>query len=92
MPAWLRITMVLAALTILVDVAVPPVIEDHAERGFCSADCPVQHPGHGAALAPAAPRAQGHRLVRSVMATTSRPDVESPRATGLDAPRAPPAA
>jgi hypothetical protein len=92
MPAWLRITMVLAALTILVDVAVPPVIEDHAERGFCSADCPVQRPGHGAALAPAAPRAQAHRLVRSVTTTTSGPDVESPRAMGLDAPRAPPAA
>ena len=35
-------------------VAIPPVLEDHLEPGFCSADCPVQHAGHGAAIAPPA--------------------------------------
>jgi len=31
--------MLLVALVILIGVATPPVIEDHLEVGFCSADC-----------------------------------------------------
>ena len=51
MSSRLRVAVVLAIVVILAGVAVPPVIEDHLEPGFCSADCPVQHAGHGAAIA-----------------------------------------
>jgi len=52
--------MLLVALAMLIGVATPPVIEDHVEVGFCSADCPVQNDGHTTALAP--PPAHGAAL------------------------------
>ena len=55
MPLRLRVVMLLVALMTLLGVATPPVIEDHLEVGFCSADCPVQHDGHTTALAPPPP-------------------------------------
>src|SRR5207237_10370483 len=55
MPLRLRVVMPLVALMTLLGVATPPVIEDHLEVGFCSADCPVQHDGHTTALAPPPP-------------------------------------
>ena len=45
MPWRLRVVILLIALVTLLGVATPPVFEDHAEAGFCSADCPVQHDG-----------------------------------------------
>ena len=55
MPLRLRVVVLLVALMMLLGVATPPVIEDHLEVGFCSADCPVQHDGHTTALAPPPP-------------------------------------
>ena len=46
-----RAAVVLAILLTLIGVAVPPVVEDHLEAGFCSADCPVQQAGYGVGIA-----------------------------------------
>src|SRR5258707_8367773 len=51
----LNLAVLIGIIVMLAGVAVPPVIEDHLEAGFCSADCPAQHPGHGAATSPPAP-------------------------------------
>ena len=48
MPSPRRLSILLVVLVLLAGVAVPPLIEDHFEPGFCSADCPVQHAGYGA--------------------------------------------
>ena len=59
MRSW-RVGILLLGLVAAIAAIVPPVAEDRVEPGFCSADCPVQHPGHGVAivtpLRPAAPR------------------------------------
>jgi hypothetical protein len=88
----LRVAVGLAVAVILAVVAVPPVIEEHLEPGFCSADCPVQHAGHGAAitsppLASAARRTPVVATAETRGAKADRGAVASP-----DAPRAPPAA
>ncbi len=88
----LRVAVGLAVAVILAVIVVPPVIEEHLEPGFCSADCPVQHAGHGAAitappLVSAARRAPVVAIAESPATEADLGAVASP-----DAPRAPPAA
>jgi hypothetical protein len=87
-----RPVVIVVALALLIGVAAPPVLEDHLEAGFCSADCPDQHAGHITAIAPPpAPRAGRHRptvvIAAGRLADTDRGAVATP-----DAPRAPPSA
>jgi hypothetical protein len=87
---WRRSIVVLVLLT-LASVAAPPVIENHLEPGFCSADCPVQLAGHGAAVTPPAPPIAVRTPV--VAAAASAGAVSELEAVSLpDAPRAPPSA
>ena len=92
MPWRLRVVILLIGLVTLLGVATPPVFEDHAEAGFCSADCPVQHDAHGIAVAsPLAPSASRGVLV--VLGVLERgADVEILPVNGPAAPRAPPSA
>jgi hypothetical protein len=88
----LRVVVGLAAAVILAVMTAPPVFEDHLEPGFCSADCPVQHAGHGAAITspPLASTARRAPVLATAEARSAAADlgpVASP-----DAPRAPPAA
>jgi hypothetical protein len=92
MPRWLRAIVLLVAGVTLIGVATPPVIEEHLEPGFCSADCPVQHPGHGAAVAaPPPPSAAGRAAVVGA-ASTCGTVVELGSVDSPAAPRAPPSA
>jgi hypothetical protein len=90
-PAWF-VPVLLMAMMALAGVAIPPVLEDHVEPGFCSADCPVQHPGHGSVTppppVPTAPRRS------PVVVVTLVPGVRADLAAvaSLHAPRAPPSA
>lgn len=89
----LNLAVLIGIIVILAGVAVPPVIEDHLEAGFCSADCPVQHAGHGAAAIapPARPTAvRGPAPTVSAVALAAAADLV-PLASP-DAPRAPPTA
>jgi len=92
MPWRRRVVILLIALVPLLGVATPPVFEDHAEAGFCSADCPVQHDGHGVGItSPPAPIASRGVLV--VLGVLERGvDVEIRPVAGPAAPRAPPSA
>jgi len=92
MPSRLSLAVLLALLVTLTGVAIPPVLEDHLEPGFCSADCPVQHTGYGAAVAPATrpSAARGPAPTASAVALADGAAV-APLASP-DAPRAPPAA
>ena len=92
MPWRVRVVVLLVALVTLLGVATPPVFEDHVETGFCSADCPVQHDGHGTAItSPLAPIASRGVLV--VLGVLERGvDVEIGPVAGPAAPRAPPSA
>jgi hypothetical protein len=92
MAAPLRFLFLLVALVTLIDVAIPPVIEDHLERGFCSADCPVQQAASGAAITPPAPPRGVHRLAVIVGAGARVAEAEIGAADAPDAPRAPPSA
>ena len=83
---------VLAILLTLIGVAVPPVVEDHLEAGFCSADCPVQQAGHGAGIATAVIAALAHRTPRSGRTPSLPPDVPLGTIASPDAARAPPVA
>ena len=83
---------VLAILLTLIGVALPPVIEDHIEAGFCSADCPVQQAGHGAGIATAVLAALAHRTPRSGRTPILPPDAPLGTITSPDAARAPPVA
>jgi hypothetical protein len=88
----LRVAVGLVVAVLLAAVAVPPVTEDHLEPGFCSADCPVQHAGHGAAITspPLASAARRTPVVASAEALGAEADLGA--AASPDAPRAPPAA
>ena len=88
----LRLIVLLAVLVTLVEVVTPPVIENHHEIGFCSADCPVQHAASGAAIAPPAPPRAAQRLAVIVTAVPRGIESESSTADAPDAPRAPPSA
>lgn len=83
---------ILAILLTLIGVAVPPVIEDHLEAGFCSADCPVQQAGHGVGIATAMIAALAHRTPGSGRAPILPPDVPLGTIASPDAARAPPVA
>ena len=76
----------------LAGVAVPPVVEDHLEPGFCSADCPVQHAGHGAATGPPARPSAARRPAPTEPALTLAASAALEPLASPDAPRAPPAA
>ena len=84
--------MLLVALVMLIGVATPPVIEDHVEVGFCSADCPVQHDGHTTALAPPPAPSVTRRPAALIIASARLADAELAAVDALDAPRAPPSA
>jgi hypothetical protein len=92
MSRWLRpVVLIVAGLT-LIGVATPPVIENRLEPGFCSADCPVQHAGHGAAVAaPPPPRSAGRAAVVGAV-SFGRTDIEPGAFDAPAAPRAPPSA
>jgi len=84
--------LLLAVVVMLAGVAVPPVIENHLEPGFCSADCPVQHAGHAVGIT------TGVQILRASQATVfTGPfmlggNVAVTRLAAPDAPRAPPSA
>lgn len=80
------------AFIVVVGVVTPPVIEDHTELRFCSADCPVQHPSHGAALTSAPPPARTHQTAAAVTAIAHDADTDIAPVAAPDAPRAPPSA
>ena len=84
--------MLLMALAMLIGVATPPVIEDHLEVGFCSADCPVQHPGNTSALAPPSAPSAARRSPVIVIAVVRLAAAEFGIVATPDAPRAPPSA
>jgi hypothetical protein len=88
-PRW-RVAVVLAIIVTLTGVAVPPVIEDHLEAGFCSAECPVQQAGHGTGITTPVVAIAVHRT--PVISAPLLPCTDAPlaTATSLDAPRAPP--
>jgi hypothetical protein len=88
-PRW-RVPVVLAIIVTLTGVAVPPIIEDHLEPGFCSADCPVQHAGHGTGITTPVAAIAVHRT--PVVNAPLLPRTDAPLATAAspDAPRAPP--
>ena len=92
MTARLRVLILLVAMVTSTDVALPPVMEDHVERGYCSADCPVQHAASGAAIAPPPPPRAVHRLTVVVTAVVRAVEVNAGASAAPDAPRAPPAA
>jgi hypothetical protein len=92
MSAWLRSLVLLAASLVLVGAATPAAMEDHSEPGFCSADCPVQHPGHGAAISTEGTPGAAHRLAVVPSGAARSDDAERLSTTAPDAPRAPPAA
>ncbi len=85
-----RVAVVLAIVVTLTGVAVPPVIEDHLEAGFCSADCPVQHAGHGTGITPSVIAVAVHRT--PVVSAPPPPRTDDPLVPNAspDAPRAPP--
>ena len=81
----------LGIILTLTAVVVPPVVEDHLEAGFCSADCPVQHAGvAGATTGVVAIGTHASLVLHAPASGTS----EAPSGTiaSPDAPRAPPSA
>jgi hypothetical protein len=91
MPSRLSLAVLIGVAVILAGVAVPPVVEDHLESGFCSADCPVQHAGHGAAMAPPARPSAARRPAPTTPALTLTDGLALQSPASPDAPRAPPA-
>jgi hypothetical protein len=88
----LRVVLLVVVLLTLVDVATPPVIEDHREVGFCSADCPAQLPGHGTGITVApSPSSAAHTTAADVVLARDA-DVDLGAVAASDAPRAPPSA
>ena len=88
----LRVALLVVVLLTVADVATPPVIEDHSEVGFCSADCPVQLPGHGAGIAVAPTPSGGAHTTAEAVVLARQTDGERGAQTAPDAPRAPPSA
>src|SRR5262245_57834189 len=88
----LTLAVLIGLLVALAGVVVPPVLEDHLEPGFCSADCPVQHTGHGAAAAPPARPSAARRPAPIAPALTVADGIALEPLANPDAPRAPPAA
>ena len=92
MPSRLSLAVLIGVLVTLAGIAIPPVLEDHLEPGFCSADCPVQHAGHGAAMTPPARPSAARRPAPTAPAVTLADGLALDSPASPDAPRAPPAA
>jgi len=92
MPSRLSLAVVIGVLVTLAGIAVPPVLEDHLEPGFCSADCPVQHAGHGAAMTPPARPSAARGPAPAAPAVTLADGAALEPPASPDAPRAPPTA
>jgi len=92
MPSRLTLAVLIGVLLALAGAAVPPVLEDHLEPGFCSADCPVQHTGHGTAATPPARPSAARRPAPTAPAVALADGVALDPLASPDAPRAPPAA
>ena len=88
----LRSLILLVASLTLLGAVTPPVMEEHLEPGFCSAECPVQHDGHGAAVAPPPAPSAARRVAMVATAGDSRTEAELGAVVAPDAPRAPPSA
>jgi hypothetical protein len=88
----LRLSILLVVIVMVAGVAVPPPLEDHLEPGFCSADCPVQHDGHGAAIAPSPAPSAARRAPAVAAPATCEADAERGVIASAHAPRAPPSA
>jgi hypothetical protein len=88
----LNLVVLVGIVVMFAGVAVPPVLEDHLEPGFCSADCPVQHAGHGAAIAPPARPTAARGPAPTAPAVALAADADLVPLASPDAPRAPPAA
>jgi hypothetical protein len=92
MSSALRLSILLVLIVMVAGIAVPPPVEDHLEPGFCSADCPVQHAGHGAAITPS-PAPSAARRARAVATPATRAsDADRGVIVSAHAPRAPPSA
>ena len=85
-----RVPILLAVLVTLAGVAIPPVIEDHLEPGFCSGDCPVQLAGHGVAITPPPTPSAVRRAAVVAPAVTVGAATDLGTVALPDAPRAPP--
>jgi hypothetical protein len=92
MPSRLSASVLLAVIVMLIGIAMPPVLEDHLEPGFCSADCPVQHAGHGAAIPPPARPGAARGPAPTAPAAALAADAGLGPLPSPDAPRAPPVA
>jgi len=92
MPSRLSLAILFGVRVTLAGIAVPPVLEDHLEPGFCSADCPVQHAGHGVAMAPPGRQSAARRPAPTAPAVTLADGLALDLPASPDAPRAPPAA
>jgi len=92
MPSRLNLVILIGILVVFAGVAIPPVLEDHLEPGFCSADCPVQHAGYGAALVPPTRPTAARGPAPTASAVTPAADADLVPLASPDAPRAPPAA
>ncbi len=88
----LRLSILLVAIVLIAGVAAPPPIEDHLEPGFCSADCPVQHAGHGAAITPASVPSAARRAPIVAAPAPGEADADRGVIASAHAPRAPPSA
>ena len=88
----LRLSILLVVIVMMAGVAVPPPVEDHLEPGFCSADCPVQHAGHGAAITPSAAPSAARRAPAVAAPATGEINADRGVIVSAHAPRAPPSA
>ena len=85
-----RSALLLVAILILASAAAPPLIEDHLEAGFCSADCSVQHDGQATAVEPTPSPGETRHIAARHAGGIGVTDA-SPGATfGPSSPRAPP--
>jgi hypothetical protein len=92
MPSHPSLSVLFAILVMLIGIAMPPVVEDHLEPGFCSADCPVQNAGHGTATTPPGRPSAARRLVPTAPAALPTVSADLGPLASPDAPRAPPTA
>ena len=92
MPSPRRLSILLVVLVLLAGAAVPTLVEDHLEPGFCSADCPVQHAGHGAAITPSPAPSAARRTLAVAAPATRAADAARGVCASAHAPRAPPSA
>ena len=92
MAAHRRASILLVVLVALTGAIVPPLVEDHLEAGFCSADCPVQHPGAGVAILAIVPTHVVSPALVCGKPLARAADIVRANSASHDAPRAPPLA